>query len=399
MDGFILSEPSEAAADALLKYAPHLKRWAHGRLPKAIRASVDIDDLVHDVLLHVISDAGASASLPTLNKGALHAYLRQAVLNRIRDESRTARRQRIPAFAETEQVNPNESPLNQAIDSEQHARYRAALERLGPRDREVVIGRLELGHSYAQIALCSGFDSEDAARIAVSRALRRLISEMGSASLTVSSASRDGTVRRAPSPRDEMLPLGRELKAWLSDCKDLWLRDIVTRRGNCTDVWERVSAWGMYVRLWHRSTTDARELVGRTRQGRVEKLIAAPRRWARNLPKPVVDKIETLAIERASQLEGELVRDDLPWNQAVLTDYFLKVAHARDDLEGVHILLNEVGRAANLVSTLASIDKHGRAFRFNLPVDLQCHDERLERVSLIDPTAWWGSLSFQVPAF
>jgi RNA polymerase sigma-70 factor (ECF subfamily) len=42
-----------------------------------------------------------------------------------------------------------------------------------------VIARLDLGYSYAQIALACGRPTADAARMAVHRALLRLAEEMG----------------------------------------------------------------------------------------------------------------------------------------------------------------------------------------------------------------------------
>ena len=61
-----------------------LKRWAHGRLPAAAVA-IDTADLVQDAAINVI------ARLDTFEPrhvGAMQAYLRQSVINRIRDEMR-----------------------------------------------------------------------------------------------------------------------------------------------------------------------------------------------------------------------------------------------------------------------------------------------------------------------
>ena len=71
----------------LARHVVPLQRWASGRLPAWARAVTDTDDLVQDTLLQTfkhISDLEPRAA------GALQAYLRQAVMNRIRDEIRRA---------------------------------------------------------------------------------------------------------------------------------------------------------------------------------------------------------------------------------------------------------------------------------------------------------------------
>ena len=49
---------------------------------------------------------------------------------------------------------------------------------LRPEEREVIIARVEMQQSYAQIAAAHGKASPDAARMAVTRALVRLAEEM-----------------------------------------------------------------------------------------------------------------------------------------------------------------------------------------------------------------------------
>src|SRR5687767_15748686 len=69
-------------------FARHLKplqRFARGRLPGWARDLADTDDLVQDALLQTFKRIDAFESR---HPGALQAYLRQAVLNRLRDELR-----------------------------------------------------------------------------------------------------------------------------------------------------------------------------------------------------------------------------------------------------------------------------------------------------------------------
>src|SRR5437867_3528690 len=78
------------AVEALLQRSlPRLKRWAHGRLPSAARGHIDTADLIQDAAMNAL------ARLDTFEPqhvGALQAYLRQSVINRIRDEIRKVAR-------------------------------------------------------------------------------------------------------------------------------------------------------------------------------------------------------------------------------------------------------------------------------------------------------------------
>src|SRR5215208_3378585 len=74
------------ALDALFsRCLPPLRRWARGRLPAAARGALDTQDLVQDTILNSLRRLDQFESR---HEGALQAYLRQAVLNRIRDEAR-----------------------------------------------------------------------------------------------------------------------------------------------------------------------------------------------------------------------------------------------------------------------------------------------------------------------
>ena len=165
-----------AAVDELFaRYLPLLKRWAAGRLPQRARDLADTPDLVQETLLQVFKRVG---EFEHRGEGAFHAYLRQAVLNRIRNEIRNAGRrpERQPL---TEELPADDaSPFELALGSESVVRYEAALRRLSPADRDLIVARLELGLTYAEVADAAGKPSADAARMAVTRAVARLIEEI-----------------------------------------------------------------------------------------------------------------------------------------------------------------------------------------------------------------------------
>src|SRR5262245_55139419 len=72
----------EALEAILQRCLPPLRRFAHGKLPPGARGRLDTEDLVQDVVAKVI---------PRLDRfhpqhvGAMQAYLRQMVINKVRD--------------------------------------------------------------------------------------------------------------------------------------------------------------------------------------------------------------------------------------------------------------------------------------------------------------------------
>src|SRR5687768_12334457 len=82
------------ALEALLERClPSLRRWAHGRLPASARGALDTEDVVQESALHVVRRLHA---FEPRHVGAMQAYLRQSVLNRIRDEIRRVGRRPPP---------------------------------------------------------------------------------------------------------------------------------------------------------------------------------------------------------------------------------------------------------------------------------------------------------------
>jgi RNA polymerase sigma factor (sigma-70 family) len=165
-----------AALEALFaRYLKPLRRWASGRLPRWARDVADTQDLVQETLLQTFKNL---EGFEAARAGALQAYLRQALLNRIRDELRRFDRRGQNAALDSQAPDGGPSPLEAAIGTEQSERYERALARLSDTDRETIIGRVELGCSYEELAVALGKPSPDAARKAAQRAVVRLVAEM-----------------------------------------------------------------------------------------------------------------------------------------------------------------------------------------------------------------------------
>jgi RNA polymerase sigma-70 factor (ECF subfamily) len=136
---------------------------------------VDTEDIVQETLIRALRHID---TFEHRREGALQAYLRQAVHNRITDQAR-----RIGRRPQRGELTPGvadlaPSPLEQCIGSEAIERYERALQRLTPDDREAVILRVELGCDYSEVAQALQKPSVGAARMATIRAIARLGREM-----------------------------------------------------------------------------------------------------------------------------------------------------------------------------------------------------------------------------
>ena len=165
---------ADALNDLCARYLPRLQKWAHGRLPAWARGALDTHDLVQDTLSQVVQRLG---SFEPRHDGAFQAYLRQSLLNRVRDQIRWAKRRPTDVLA-SDRPADGPSPIEEAIGGEMLELYEAALQRLEPADREAIIARIELGHAYPEVARALGKPSVAAAHVAVSRALVKLAKEM-----------------------------------------------------------------------------------------------------------------------------------------------------------------------------------------------------------------------------
>jgi RNA polymerase sigma-70 factor (ECF subfamily) len=166
---------SEALNALFARYVPSLRKWASRRLPSWARDNSDTEDLVQDTLLQTFRRIDRFESQ---GRGALHGYMRAAVLNRIRDEIRRAGRrpEREQILLDLEDSSP--SPLENAIGAEALERYERALAQLEAEDQDLIIGKVELGFTNEELATALGKPTADAARKAAQRALVRLAEAM-----------------------------------------------------------------------------------------------------------------------------------------------------------------------------------------------------------------------------
>lgn len=161
-----------AAVDELLaRILPRLRRWAHGRLPRASRGLLETGDIVQIVAAKTVRRL---AALEIDRSVALGYYLRQAVANEIATQWRRADRSPIETSLGDSLAAADTSPLDRLIGLERLQRYEAALARLDVEERDAIVGRFEFAYDYDELAKYLGKPSSGAARVAVHRAVKRL---------------------------------------------------------------------------------------------------------------------------------------------------------------------------------------------------------------------------------
>lgn len=162
---------SAARERLFARYIAVLRRWATHRLPRGARDLRDTDDLVQDTLLRALKHL---ETFEHRGEGAFLAYLRQSVLNAIRDDLR--RTQARPRHVELRESVPDHAPsaLDRVIGQDWLARFERGLDALEPEQRQAIVLRIEFGFSHQQVAEALGKPSANAARMTVARALVEL---------------------------------------------------------------------------------------------------------------------------------------------------------------------------------------------------------------------------------
>jgi RNA polymerase sigma factor (sigma-70 family) len=183
------SESSDSTADLVFKARrgdrsaeneivrrnlPELTQYARGRLPGAARGGSDTEDLVQDTMIQALKRL--STFDPT-RRGGFQAYLRTSLRHRVCDEvRRSIRAPQISSIQDTPDRGP--TPHDVIAAQETVASYKRALATLRPNYRALVQAHIERDWTHEQIARMFGKPSVNAARVALGRAIGRLIVAM-----------------------------------------------------------------------------------------------------------------------------------------------------------------------------------------------------------------------------
>jgi hypothetical protein len=239
-------------------------------------------------------------------------------------------------------------------------------------------------------------DEAGMVRVELARQGRFLIESLGGTPLVVgytdSSALHLQPIFGWPAP---------PIEDWIVNAKDMWMHDEV-QGGSSADAWKRTSLAGQLARLSESETMDVAALIA---SGRLQDLVSeselAPRRWARSLDAASRTALEQQAVRRAEALGDDLedLFDTLSADMGEASHAWRRLCHRRDDIESVRVLLREAGAGDQLEKVLEDADRTGRAVRINLDGTVAAADERLRRVALGDPSAWWGSTELEAHYF
>lgn len=154
---------------------PSVQRWAHGKLPRGSRGDFDTTDLVQEAALRMLK---RRALFEPRHPHAVQAYMRRTVMNLVRDEARRLARR--PECVDLGDDLPCDQtgPLEITMRHELRARYEAALRTMRPKDRRLIVASMEEERHVSEIARIFGLPSPAAARMAVSRAIGRLMRKL-----------------------------------------------------------------------------------------------------------------------------------------------------------------------------------------------------------------------------
>ena len=119
----------EALDQLFARHIPLLRRWVSGRLPRWARDIADTADLVQETAFGTFTHL---ESFEPRGDGALQAYLRQALVNRIRNELRRAVVRPPPEGLDSAGRADDTSPYEAAIARETSEQYEAGLAQLRP---------------------------------------------------------------------------------------------------------------------------------------------------------------------------------------------------------------------------------------------------------------------------
>ena len=168
--------PEALSVAALVQHClPLVHKWAHGRVPRAARREFDTHDLVQEAALRMLR---RGPRFEPRHACAVQAYLRQTVLNLARDKARELVRRPRPVEIVEELPCRDASPLEVTIANERRTLYLKALRRLTPKDRRLLVARIQNELKLKEIADAVGLPSEGAATVALSRAVKRLVFEL-----------------------------------------------------------------------------------------------------------------------------------------------------------------------------------------------------------------------------
>jgi hypothetical protein len=180
------------------------------------------------------------------------------------------------------------------------------------------------------------------------------------------------------------------LNSWLEKLNDPWLKKTIETQRAAGGQLAELVATGCLYRHRLRSSDEVK--------ARVTSLLAGKNSdreldWAQTISGPAARAFEEGALAWAERLHEEFATareapdpEDESWSW-----WLRRVLHEREELEGVRALLRAAKSTQRLNRALKLIDDEAYVWIRALPVpEVFSEDEMLQRVALLDHTAWWA---------
>ncbi len=180
-----------ALVPALAASIPHLRRFLRARIAGSAAPGMDVDDIVQETLLRALRRLD---ELAFEAPNALLAYLQRIASNLVIDAHRRSARRPALQPLDDNMAARGATPLDLLLKREgrRHAARRFA--RLRPEIRKAVLLRVRGERDFSRLAAVMGRPTAGAARIALDRALSRIVLPRE----VVSDRSRRGSRRTRP---------------------------------------------------------------------------------------------------------------------------------------------------------------------------------------------------------
>lgn len=183
------------------------------------------------------------------------------------------------------------------------------------------------------------------------------------------------------------------VRDWCIRAGDGWMSAFVDSRLSSEDAWHATVAAGTFARLIDYASERRRAIVASHLAGRVDNDFIAPQWWAEALSPAQVRLVRGMTLAQLDSLKQDLealIQED-DEGEARWAERVRGVCHRRDDIESVRWALQVRGEALPLAPALRGVDALGEALLAGLSVvPAHLDDERLQRVLVGQPTAWWA---------
>ena len=174
-----------------------------------------------------------------------------------------------------------------------------------------------------------------------------------------------------------------------------WLTDVISRHLEGESAWTDAAAVGIFVRLREVTGDEARAALEVLRRGGTPERSRELEQWiGEQIDDTVAQAILREAIAAQTGIEEELhaLAETLDFDRTEWVERLRSALHYRDDVEGVLAVLRRTGHSDDVRGAFEVHDRVGRDFVIACPsVERLTTDERLVRILVVDPAAWWAA--------